>query len=224
MMKIDQIIHTKRRTIALIIDRDGRLIIRAPLRATQKQITHLVEQKAAWIKSKQALVNTRYARFVPKAYANGEEFLYLGQAYRLAIVDKSTPRLRLAEQFLLSRKGLPQAEKIFEQWYRLQAKQVITERVQVLAAMHGYEYCQVKITSAQTRWGSCSPRGNLNFSWRLVMAPIQVIDYVVIHELVHLHEKNHSRRFWDKVKTILPDYKIQVRWLKTYGHLLRLTD
>ena len=79
----------------------------------------------------------------------------------------------------------------------------------------------MNITNAQARWGACSPHGSLNFSWRLVMAPVPVIDYVVVHELVHLHE-NHSRRFWDKVKTILPGYDQQVQWLKTYGHMLRL--
>jgi predicted metal-dependent hydrolase len=223
-MKIDQIIHTSRRTIALIVDRDGRLIVRAPLRTSQKQIQRLVEQKAEWIKSKQALVSAKYTRFAPKTYENGEEFLYLGKVYQLAIVEQSKPALRLAERFLLSCKGVPQAERIFKKWYALQAKNVISERVQVLAARHGFAYCQVKITSAQARWGSCSPRGNLNFSWRLVMAPLPVIDYVVVHELVHLHEKNHSRRFWDKVKTLMPDYKLQVGWLKTYGHLLRLAE
>lgn len=114
------------------------------------------------------------------------------------------------------------AERIFISWYTVQAKPVITERVKEYAANYGFIYRQVKITDAQTRWGSCSPSGSLNFSWRLVMAPIRVIDYVVVHELVHLNEKNHSGRFWDNVKAILPDYTQQVQWLKTNGYKLRL--
>jgi predicted metal-dependent hydrolase len=221
-MKIDQIIRTKRRTLALIVNHDGALIIRAPLRATQKQIENLVEQKAEWIKSKQRLVKTTYDRFAPKEYINGEEFLYLGTSYRLAIVDDSVPPLRLADRFYLSRSALTRTEKIFKGWYRAQAKKVITGRVKAYADQYGYEYRKVNITNALARWGSCSPHGNLNFSWRLVMAPLPVIDYVVVHELVHLHEKNHSRRFWDKVKTHLPGYAQQVQWLKINGHMLRL--
>ena len=221
-MKIDQITHTKRRTIALIVDHDGRLIVRAPLRATQKQILQVVERKADWIISKQALANTRLAQFVPKAYVNGEEFFYLGKPYTLVIQGNAQPPLRLGDQFYISSKVLTRAEMVFKKWYTDQAKKVITDRVNDIAAIHGFIYRQVKITSAQTRWGSCSPLGNLNFSWRLVMAPVQVIDYVVIHELVHLQVKNHSRRFWVKVKAILPGYAQQLSWLKTYGHMLRL--
>jgi predicted metal-dependent hydrolase len=222
-MKIGQIIRSKRRTIGLIVNHDGTLIIRAPLRTSQKQIEDLVEQKAEWIKSKQRLVKATYARFVPKEYINGEEFLYLGTSYRLSIIGNSVSPLRLADHFYLSHSVLPQAENIFKRWYRAQAKQVISGRAKLYADHYGFEYHKVKITNAQARWGSCSPRGNLNFSWRLVMAPMPVIDYVVVHELAHLHEKNHSRRFWDKVKTILPDYAQQVQWLKIYGHMLRLS-
>jgi predicted metal-dependent hydrolase len=222
-MNIDQIIRTKRRTIALIIDQDGRLIVRAPLRASRKQIESLVEQKADWIQSKLYLVRMTYARFKPKEYIHGEEFLCLGKTYRLAIVENAVTPLRLEDQFYLSRSALAKAERIFTKWYTAQARLVISERVQVYAAQYGFEYRQVKITSARTRWGSCSTRGSLNFSWRLVMAPMPAIDYVVVHELVHLREKNHSRRFWEQVEAILPNYTQQVRWLKANGYKLRLT-
>ncbi len=221
-MTIDQIIRTKRRTIALIIDQDARLIVRAPLRSTRKQIESLVEQKAGWIQSKQELVRTTYGRFTPKEYRNGEEFYFLGKTYRLAIVENTDNPIRLVDRFYLSHAMLPHAERVFTGWYTTQAKQVIPERVQLYATRLGYEYRQIKITSARTRWGSCSPRGSLNFSWRLVMAPMPAIDYVVVHELVHLNEKNHSRRFWAKVEAILPEYAQQVRWLKINGYKLRL--
>ena len=221
-MKIDQLIRSKRRTIALIIDQDGKLIVRAPLRASMKQIESLVAQKAGWIQSKQAQARTTTARLTPKEYTNGEEFLYLGKPYRLAIVDDAKSPLRLADRFYLSRSRLPQAERLFKAWYIAQARSAIAERVQLYAERYGFEYRQVKITHARTRWGSCSARGSLSFSWRLVMAPMAAIDYVVVHELVHLGEKNHSRRFWAKVEAILPDYKQQVRWLKANGFKLRL--
>jgi len=100
--------------------------------------------------------------------------------------------------------------------------QVITERVQWYAAKHGLEYKQVKITSARTRWGSCNSRGTLSFSWRLVMAPVPVIDYVVVHELAHTVEKNHSKKFWAKVQIIMPDYQNRIEWLDKNGHLFNL--
>jgi hypothetical protein len=222
-MQIDQIIRSKRGTIALIVDREGKLIVRAPLRATQKQILDLIRLKEEWIKSKQKLVNTTYALVKPKKYTNGEEFLYLGNYYRLEIIPEADHPIRLSDQFYLSRAQLPQAEQVFKSWYTAHAKRVISERVQWYAARYRFKVNGIRITNAQTRWGSCSPNGNLNFSWRLVMAPMQVIDYVVVHELVHLHEKNHSRRFWERVKIILPDYRKQVQWLKTYGYSLRIT-
>jgi predicted metal-dependent hydrolase len=221
-VKIDQIIRTKRRTIALIIDQQGQLIVRAPLRASLKQIEQFVEQKAGWIQRKQALANAPSTRFTPKKYIEGEEFLYLGKPYRLAIGDDPRPPLRLADQFILYRSVRAQAERIFIDWYSLQAKGVIAERVQLFADRYGYVVRQVKISKAKTRWGSCSPNGNLNFSWRLVMAPMAVIDYVVVHELVHLREKSHARRFWAQVEAILPDYAQKVRWLKVNGYRLRL--
>jgi len=221
-LKIDQIIRTKRRTIALIVNHDGTLIVRTPLRATQKQIENVVKQKEDWIKSKQKLVKATYARFMPKEYINGEEFMYLGTPYRLEIVYGSNQPLHLAEHFYLSHSVLPRAEKIFKGWYIAQAKKVIPGQVKAYADRYGFVYRKVNITNAQTRWGSCSPHGSLNFSWRLIMAPVAVIDYVVVHELLHLHEKNHSRRFWEKVKNIMPGYDQQVKWLKMNGHMLKL--
>ena len=79
------------------------------------------------------------------------------------------------------------------------------------------KYDKIIITGAMKRWGSCSSKGNLNFAWRLVMAPIDIIDYVVVHELSHIVHRNHSKRFWEQVETIFPDYKIKRKWLKEYG-------
>ena len=94
--------------------------------------------------------------------------------------------------------------------------------MQELASQLGFQYKKIRIGSAATRWGSCSSSGALSFTWRLVMAPMAIIDYVIIHELVHTVEHNHGRAFWDKVKTILPDFKPRMAWLKANGALLRL--
>ncbi len=110
----------------------------------------------------------------------------------------------------------------FTNWYKERAYEKIKERVEFYAQKRGLKYNRVNITSAEKRWGSCSAKGNLNFSWRLIMAPLPVVDYVVVHELVHLIEKNHSKEFWKKVKLFMPDYEKYKDWLKEKGHLLTL--
>jgi len=121
------------------------------------------------------------------------------------------------------RAGVPedeQSEEIraaLENWYRQQAKEYIAERTAILAAQHGFEYIGVKIRGQRTRWGSCSSKGNLNFNWKLMMVPAAAVDYVIIHELCHLRELNHSARFWALVRELCPNYKYWVRWLKEHS-------
>jgi predicted metal-dependent hydrolase len=222
-MKIDRILHSRRKTFALIIETDGSLTVRAPLRASRPQIERLVQEKSGWIQAKQDWVKSHPPAPGPKTYTEGELFYYLGEPVPLAIVPTHSPALRLeGGRFLLARRSLPKAPEVFSAWYRRQARQVIGERVAARAAEHGLVYAGLRITSAQRRWGSCGPKGTLNFPWRLVMAPPPVIEYVIVHELAHLEIRNHSRRFWERVAQMDPDYKKQVAWLKANGRLLSL--
>jgi len=223
-----EIIRTRRKTVALVVKPDGQLVVRAPLRATKKQIQQAVEQQAEWIRATQEKALVRYHPLVPKQFTSGEEFWFLGKVYRLEIVNAGGARpveLALDEpggRFLLDRLAVPQAQLILTRWYRQQAARVMAEQVSLAAARHGFSYTRVKINSARTRWGSCSSRGSLSFPWRLVMAPLPVIDYVVLHELVHTRERSHARIFWEQVQAIAPDYKQHKKWLKENGHLLRV--
>jgi hypothetical protein len=221
-MKIDRLIRTKRKTIALIVEHDGSLTVRAPLRVANKQLLTLVEQKAEWIHSKQELVKTLPPVSLTANYSNGEPFWFLGKAYPLEIMPEAALPLLLDGKFLLAQNALPKAKAAFTQWYKKQSAHLIAERVSWYALKYGFAYQQVKITSAQKRWGSCSAKGTLCFTWRLVMAPPAEIDYVVVHELVHLVEKNHSKAFWAKVEAIMPEYKERRRWLRQNGHLLSM--
>ena len=221
-MKIDQIIRTKRKSIALIVEPDGRLVVRAPMRISDADIKHLVKQKERWIREKQKQVKDKSTQSTQKVYKDGEEFLYLGKSYQLKIVADLNPALVLSRKFYLSRRALLKAEIVFTEWYREQARAVISERVNLYTARHGFKYRKIRITSARTRWGSCSSMGNLNFTWRLVMAPPEVIDYVVVHELAHLRVNNHSKEFWKQVERIMPDYKQRLKWLKENGGKLTL--
>lgn len=222
MVTVNEIIRTKRKTIALIVERDGKLIVRAPLRAKEESIREFLKQKEKWVLRKQAEVRSFYPPFVSKEYVNGEGFRFLGQIYKLQIVEDKQPKLYLNGNFRLAQSALPKAEAVFQKWYRKQAHEVLSGRVHWYAAKHGFQYKQVRVTSARTRWGSCNSQGTLSFSWRLIMAPMPVIDYVVIHELVHLQVRNHSKKFWSRVGVIMPDYEQKIEWLEKNGHLLNL--
>ena len=100
------------------------------------------------------------------------------------------------------------------EWYRRQAFPKITERARFYSQKTGWKFKSISITKAESRWGSCGPQGSINFSWRLVMAPPDVVDYVIVHELAHIPERNHSAGFWNKVKSVLPDYKERRKWLR----------
>jgi predicted metal-dependent hydrolase len=221
-MKIDRLIRSKRKSIALIVDREGQLLVRAPLKASAYQIEDFVAKKADWIHTAQKKVRLTYQKVRPKEYVNGEGFLFLGKIYPLEIAARANHPLVLDGGFILKKNYLPKAEQIFTRWYREQARLFISERVAWFARQYEFAYKQIKITSARTRWGSCSSRGSLNFAWRLVMAPKEIIDYVVVHELVHTIEKSHRKLFWGKVAAILPGYKQQKEWLKINGHTLTL--
>ena len=137
-------------------------------------------------------------------------------------MDNPEILLDFKDEFLLSKKYLSYAKNIFIIWYKRRAYEKISQRVRWYAQKRGLKYNKINITNAQKRWGSCSHQGNLSFAWRLIMAPLAIIDSVVIHELVHLEVKNHSKAFWNKVGSLDKEYKEHKDWLKNNGYLLRL--
>src|SRR5215216_1060421 len=218
-IEVHQIIRSKRKTSALIVKTDGSLIVRAPLRTSEEAIREFVEQNRQWIERNQAKARSTPTS-APKQYLPGETFMYLGNAYPLEIVGGQKKILLLDDKFKLAKSAHSDAAWAFEGWYRIQARQVLTEHVNLYAHQCGFQYKRIGITSARTRWGSCSATGSLNFSWRLILAPLVVVDYVVIHELVHTIFHNHSKLFWHRVGTIMPDYQEHRKWLRENGRQL----
>jgi predicted metal-dependent hydrolase len=220
-IEVHQTIRSKRKTLALIVEPDGSLIVRAPLRSSEKSIREFVENNARWIEKKQAQVR-EVIPVARKQYIPGEMFMYLGNCYPLEIVKDQKKPLLLIENFKLAQSAQNYANLIFERWYRRQAREVLNERVNLYASQHDFQYDKIRITSARSRWGSCSANGSLNFSWRLIMTPLETIDYVVIHELVHTIIHNHSKQFWKKMEKILPNYKEHKKWLRNNGQQFML--
>jgi predicted metal-dependent hydrolase len=220
-IKIDKLIRSKRRTIALIIERDGSFTVRAPMRAPHTAIETFIQQKEDWItRTREKMKSAR--PILEKQYANGEKFLFLGSAFDLKLVGFQKPLLRFDNGFSLRQSAQVKGEQVFTRWYKERALEVISGRVKQYSEQYNFAPKQVKISSAKTRWGSCSSSGTLNFTWRLVMAPLDVIDYVVVHELAHLRVKNHSSKFWKVVESIYPEHKKQRKWLRENGEKLSL--
>jgi len=200
------------------------VIVQTPYHTAKSEIDHLIEAKKSWLHKR--LYEHRERKRGDKSFIGGEAFLYLGDSYPLFVIDAGgddvqTPPLALSERFfLLRRDHASEARRLFVEWYRDRALKHIRERVLHFSSALDSFPRGVRISNATCRWGSCSADNRLFFSWRLVMAPPQVIDYVVLHEFAHMHEKNHSRRFWNIMETVLPDYNHYKRWLRENGHLL----
>jgi len=221
-----QLIRSKRRrkTISLHIKEDGRIVIYAPYHTPRGEVEGFIKEKGSWI-IKKISEKERSIKETEKAFIPGEKFLYLGECYPLEIEkvnNKNVPLKLSFGKFVLDQGHAAKAKDLFTQWYKKEAKEKIEERVHYFS--HRLELFPkgLKIRSAKYRWGSCSRDNRLSFSWRIIMAPLSVIDYVLIHELVHIKEKNHSKRFWASLEAILPEYREHRFWLKENGHRLWL--
>jgi predicted metal-dependent hydrolase len=212
--------------MTLQITRDGKVVIRTPLRTPDNEIDRFFHSRQTWIAKK---LNGQEMRKViggePRKFVAGEEFFYLGDPYPLEIAESNGARKALILShgtFQLTGNKASQTKELFVKWYRKRAKEVFEERVHFWSSRFGLTPTGITITSAWQRYGSCSSKNRLSFSWRLLMAPYPVIDYIIVHELAHIKEKNHSRNFWQYLEGLMPDYETQKRWLRENSHLLRL--
>jgi len=177
-----KIIRSRRKTVAIQVNEDLTVTVRAPLRVSKKEIDRILSEKESWIlKSKERM-----------------------RARAEKVREADLTKLTESEVRLLAD----------------EAMKVIPERVAYFSNLMGVTYGRITIRNQRTRWGSCSSKGNLNFNCLLMLTPPAVIDYVVVHELCHRKEMNHSKQFWSEVEKVLPDYKMQEKWLKNEGNLL----
>jgi predicted metal-dependent hydrolase len=206
----------RRKTISLQISNNSEVTICAPHFTPTGEINRFVREKQNWIQrtiQKQTLLLTK-----EKEYTAGELFYYLGESFPLEVFFEESARKGLVfwrDRFYLnSCDAAVDGMSFFISWYKKKAKEYLSERVEFFSRKLFLQPRQVKITSAGKRWGSCSEDNNLSFSFRLIMAPPAVIDYVVVHELMHVKEKSHSSRFWKLIEAVMPEYKIHRHWLK----------
>jgi len=221
--EIEKVIKSNRKTFCIEIDDYGKIILRIPKNSSDLEIEKFLNKHKKWIYKKLKVIEKREIELYPKKFIEGEMFLFLGNFYKLKIVKNQKGKIMLNNNEMnISDKYKTDIRKVIIEFYKKKAFEIISDRVNFYSKKYGYDYNKIKLTSANKRFGSCTNKGNLNFTFRLIMAPIEVIDYVVVHELVHLVDKTHKKSFYEKVEKILPDYKKRIKWLNDNSYLLKI--
>ena len=221
MMNLDyKVIYSDRRTLRITVERDRSVTVRVPNGTEDSQIHKAIESKKEWIWLKLQSQQKYTAEKNSMEFVSGERILYLGRNYRLEIVRSSKREISLQGKFFIAADSRGEATQMFRTWFAEKARKRIPPRASIFAKQMGTDYKSVVISNLKYRWGSCTPKGNLNFNWRLIKAPMFVIDYVIVHEIAHLMEPNHSERFWRIVESQAPAYLKAKQWLRANGSLL----
>lgn len=226
------VIRSNRKSLGIQVTSDQQIIARSPYSLTDEQVNQVVRKKAGWILDKLEYHQEVKPEPASKEYLSGEKLLYLGRRYRLQVRKSNSQGVQVK---LLQGKfhidvgsdinGTMRQEVIqnqLEEWYKEHGRVKFQQRVHRYKKQLGVEPQGIRVKAQQRLWGSCSSKGNLNFNWKLIMAPISVVDYVVVHELVHLLYPNHTDDYWSTVKSIIPDYEEKKEWLRIHGKELRL--
>lgn len=223
MVKPDYIIRSHRKTLCISINKVGDLIVRAPRQLSIDAINKFLIEKESWIKLKKEQVRLKHNQ--NKSVLNYEKLLYLGKEYSRIDVAK----MKTIEWDIPSKKVFVPQEwdnidfvKRLSTEYIKKSKEILLERVPYFAKLMSLNYHSISINNNKSRWGCCSRRGDLKFNFRLAMLKPDTIDYIIIHELAHLIEFNHSKTFYKVIEAIMPKYKSQVSELKNKSFLLEL--
>jgi hypothetical protein len=218
-----EVIRSRRKTADIVIERDGSIVVRAPEEVTDERIEDIVEAKRYWIYKNLAEWRDLNATKVLREYKAGEGFLYLGRSYRLSLVaEQQEPLLLKDGRFRLRRDLVDQGEieaakAAFRGYYIKRGMAKIPPRVAYYAPKVGVEPTVLDVRELGNRWASCSPTGKLAFHWKCMMAPQTIIDYIVVHELCHLHHRDHTGPFWNEVDKVMPNYRERKEWLRRNG-------
>ncbi|ACS79723.1 M48 family metallopeptidase [Maridesulfovibrio salexigens] len=213
--------RSKRKTASLHIERNGSVSLMIPEGLSDTEADGIIESKLYWIYKSLAEWEDLNAAKVKREFVSGEGFLYLGRSYRLKFVEEQRAPLMLKNGYFCLRtsKAARQVEphEAFKEFYRTKGKDRIPERVELYRKKLGVKPSTVRVMELKHRWASCSDNGALNFHWKCMMAPLLILDYIVVHELAHLIHPRHTTAFWNEVDKVLPDYLERKEWLKKRG-------
>ena len=219
-----EIIRTDRVKSASIDVEDNLVKVTVPKNLSDERIEELIKGRTLWIKQKLALQATAII-LKPKEYVDGEAFAYLGRNYRLKCAKGLEESVKLKSGYLnvTTKNGKRNSEHIkvaIEQWYRTKALSRLIDKTRRYSAILKVEPTSINLKDYKAMWGSCSPKGVVSYNWRIILAPHKIVDYIVVHELCHLIEPNHSSKYWKQVRSVIPDYENSKEWLKNNGSSL----
>jgi predicted metal-dependent hydrolase len=214
---------TARQTTDIVIERNGCVTVRPPARMTPEQVDDTVLSRRLWIYRNLAEWRDLNSTRVVREWVNGECFLYLGSAYRLLLVAEQDEPVKLKDgRFCLRRSVVDQggkaaAQDAFRDFYTARGVLRLTQRVEHFAARVGVRPGPLQVKELGFRWASSLPGGGVHFHWKCLMAPPKIIDYIVVHELCHMHHRDHTDQFWNEVDKVMPDYRERKGWLRQRG-------
>ena len=219
MVQPDKIVRSNRKTLSISIDAFGRLIVRAPKKYSEERIFAFIREKESWILKKQAK-KKETGTALPPENLHGYTFMLLGRECRIALIDGKN--ILFDEKDYVLYLPSKNAKTRLIKWLKENAKRIFSIVTERKAQEMGVRFQSVEISSAKGKWGSCSYDNKIRYAYRLIFAPREMIEYVVVHELSHVKEKNHSARFWAVVERYVPDWKMRRKWLKQHGFLLEI--
>jgi predicted metal-dependent hydrolase len=212
----------KRKKLTITVERDRAIIVHAPDGASDETIHRVVDAKRQWLLAKLRHPQKYQDRPHPpgKEVVNGESAPYLGKDYRIEIAETASGEVEFSRSFVVPASHQTRRRVVLRDWYIARAQEKILGRTEQHARALGVTFTTAKIVDNRYRWGSCTVKNSVNFNWRLIKAPMFVIDYVIVHELAHLLEANHTSRFWSIVRANSPTMEKAKTWLKEHGQLL----
>jgi len=212
----------KRQKLTISVERDRRVVVHAPANLSDEKIRQVIESRRLWIYEK--IGHPQKYSNLPhppgKELVSGESALYLGRQYRIEVVKNGLSGIEFAQRFLIPDMKKENKVEALRKWYISRSKEKITPRVKSHAHALGVDIAAIKIIDSRYRWGSCTLKNNINLNWRLIKAPMFVIDYVIVHEIAHLFEPNHTSQFWNIIQAQTPTMEKAKAWLKENGQLL----
>lgn len=218
----------KRRTVSISVKTDNSVKISVPLKMAEKDIHKILTEKSSWIKKKIAFNQEYREHYQPKQFVSGESFLFQGKEYQLQITTDQK-NISLSEKTIsvpISYKENQSQEDLIKKklthWYKKQAEIFLNKRMNFYCKELKHNPTKIVIKTYKSRWGTCYTDGRISLNWKLIMAPIHIMDYVIVHELCHLTHHNHSKKFWNLVAHYMPDYHEMKFWLQTKGCTLEL--
>jgi len=215
----DKIIRSHRRSISLTITDKGELYVRAPMRLAYDKIYGFIKEKERWIIQKQSEIETKNQ--FNKDVITYKKILFLGKKYNVNYLD-GLKKIELSDTSLIVPKQFYNNTNKIKNWFVVLSKDILKERLEYWANIMQLDYSSITINNNKTRWGSCDSERNIKLNFRLIMLPHKVVDYVLIHELTHILEMNHSKSFYKIITKIMPSYKLHQKILKENGYLLSL--